>query len=253
MATIKHLFLVLAALPFIPYLLFQGYYIRKKVPDLLPPTDINGHSGTQPIELKLLCIGESTVAGIGVDTHRDGIAGQLGDYLNEKTNKKIVWSVFAKSGLTTKGVLEKIKNEAVEIVPDIIVIGVGANDGFRLNSPNVFKKNIQSIIESIQKKFPDKPIVFANMPPISIFPAFPFLVRYFVANTVNIYRKELNKIIPQYANVYFDHQKIENMDWDLEGRPITDFFSDGVHPSKLTYGMWAKNIGEFILENKVIY
>ena len=253
MATIKHLLLVLAALPFIPYLIFQGYYIRKKVPDLSAPTDTTGQAGTQLNELKLLCIGESTIAGIGVNSHQEGIAGQLADFLNKHLNRKVIWSVFAKSGLTTQGVLEKIKTEPIKATPDIIVIGIGANDGFRLHSPNLFIKNVQSIIECLQNKFPEKPIVFANMPPISIFPAFPFLVKYFVANTVGIYRQELIKLVRQYNNVYFDHEKIEDQNWDIEERPMTDFFSDGVHPSKLTYGLWAKNVGEFILENGAVH
>jgi lysophospholipase L1-like esterase len=30
------------------------------------------------------------------------------------------------------------------------------------------------------------------------------------------------------------------------------FFSDGVHPSELTYQLWAKNLVEFIQEHKIL-
>ena len=90
------------------------------------------------------------------------------------------------------------------------------------------------------------------MPPVSIFPALPFLIKFFVGNVVDIYRKELTTIAHKKEAVYFDFRKIEEMDWGVDDRPITDFFSDGVHPSKLTYGMWAENVGEFILAKNIL-
>ena len=254
MNLIKHALIVLTAIPFLPYLFFQGYYIRKKIPKLIPPEDFEGTSGISPgTEINLLCIGESTIAGVGVDSHKNGIAGQLADYLNQQLNKKINWAVFAKSGITTIKLTEKIKSEKIPMSPDVMVIGTGANDGFRLNNPIFFRKNILSIINSLQSKYPGKPIVFANMPPISIFPAFPFLIKFFVSNVVNGYRHELIKIVEKTDNVFFDLRKIEEMDWGIDDRPMTDFFSDGVHPSKLTYKLWAENVGEFILKNKIIH
>lgn len=252
MVVLKHYFLVAGAIPFLPYMAFQGRHIRKKIPKLLPPTDINGTTGHGTQSFNLLTIGESTIAGIGVSTHNDGITGQLADFLAIELNQKINWQVFAKSGLTSKGILEKLLKEPIQFKPDLIVIGTGANDAFRLKSPLVFKKNASQIIKFLKNKFPNTPIVFANMPPIQSFPAFPQLVKLFVGKTVLRYGRVLNKLVNQFPNVYFDDKNIRELNWRAHGESPNDFFSDGVHPSKLAYQLWAKRIGEFILGNNIV-
>ena len=212
MVFLKHLLLVSGAIPFFPYMLFQGIYIRKKIPKLLPPDDTIGTTGTGSQTLCLLTIGESTIAGVGVDTHRHGITGYLAAFLSEKLNRKIEWEVFAQSGLTSKGILEKLKNEPIQTVPDIILIGTGANDGFRLNSPIVFRNNISQVIELLQVKLTTK-----------------------------------------YPHMYFDEAKIKSLNWRKKGSSADDFFSDGVHPSKLAYQLWGERIGEFMLKNGLFF
>ena len=252
MVFIKHLILLSGAIPLLPYMIFQGIFIRNKIPKLLPPTDVTGATGSGIKSINLLTIGESTIAGIGVNTHQEGITGYLSEYLSDRLNRTINWEVFAKSGLTSKGILEKLQNEPIRIFPDIIVIGTGANDGFRLKSPIVFRNNISQIIIFLKNKFANTPIVFVNMPPIKFFPAFPFLIKLFVNKTVESYGKELIKITDKFSEVYFDDKKIKELNWRALGKPATDFFSDGVHPSKLAYRLWAQRIGEFILENNIL-
>ncbi|MDF1548554.1 MAG: hypothetical protein P1P88_12085, partial [Bacteroidales bacterium] len=99
------------------------------------------------------------------------------------------------------------------------------------------------------------PIIFTNMPPIKEFPAFTPLIKLIIGNLVELLGEELNKLISAYSNVYYYSTKITMTDWmnrfDKQAR-ISDFFSDGVHPSKLTYQIWAKDIAGFLLENKQI-
>ena len=252
MLFLKHFLLVLAALPFLPYMVFQGFYIRKKIPKLLPPEDIIGSNGNGSECIQLLTIGESTIAGIGVTSHKEGITGQLAKYLSSRIYRKINWEVFAKSGLTSKEILEKLKNESINISPDIIVIGTGANDGFRLNNPIFFKNNISKIVFFLKNKYPSTPIVFANLPPIYLFPVFPYLIKLFVGKTVDRYGIVLKKITAKHKNVYFDTAKIRELDWKENGHSPNEFFSDGVHPSKLSYQLWADRIGNFILDNDLL-
>ena len=35
--------------------------------------------------------------------------------------------------------------------------------------------------------------------------------------------------------------------------PGADFFSDGVHPSELTYKIWAEDMSRFIIEEKELF
>ncbi|HFA49471.1 MAG TPA: SGNH/GDSL hydrolase family protein [Bacteroidetes bacterium] len=252
MNTLKHIFLLLQAIPFLPYMWYYGKKIKKEMPQLPEPTDINGTTKSIGQTINLLALGESTIAGVGVDSHRDGITGQMADYLSKKINKKINWKIFAKSGLTAKDLCLKLKNENIKFRPDIIVIGLGANDAFHLNSPFFFQKYILQLIAILRKKFAAQPIVFINVPPISLFPAFPKIIKYFMGSTVQLYRNELIDLANKYPNIWFYSKKLEDMDWGINERTIHKYFSDGVHPSKITYGLWGRAVGQYVLDKKIL-
>ena len=54
-------------------------------------------------------------------------------------------------------------------------------------------------------------------------------------------------------SIYFNNEIITLKNWknkyNLEG-DIIKFFSDGVHPSKITYQVWAKDMANFIINSK---
>ncbi|MEQ8703403.1 MAG: hypothetical protein RIC19_05770 [Phaeodactylibacter sp.] len=49
---------------------------------------------------------------------------------------------------------------------DLIVIGLGGNDAFRLNPPWRWRRNIRELITALRQRFSETPVVFTNMPPI---------------------------------------------------------------------------------------
>jgi len=110
-------------------------------------------------------------------------------------------------------------------------------------------------LKETQELFPNTPIVFMNMPPIKEFPAFTFLIKFSVGNLVRILGRELELIVENMEEVYFSNELIEFNSW-LQKYKMNgdrwDFFSDGVHPSVITYQIWAKDLVDFIFKNKVI-
>ncbi len=87
--------------------------------------------------------------------------------------------MYAKSGYTALDVRDKLIPKIAEKETDLIVVGLGGNDAFGLNSPEIWAKHIQSLIWRIRMKFPDAPIAFLNMPPIKDFPAFTSLIQIY--------------------------------------------------------------------------
>ena len=203
----------------------------------------------------MISIGESTVAGVGVSTHEEGFTGTLAKILSTKLNAIVQWKVYAKSGYTAKRVTYKIIPKISETEADIIVIGLGGNDAFKLNSPGKWRSQMQTLIKIVRVKFPDTPICFMNMPPIKQFPAFTSLIKLTVGNLVELFGKELQDLVKTQKNVFYLSEIITTDIWiknlKTDQRPA-DFFSDGVHPSKFTYQTWAKYFGNYLLENKQI-
>jgi len=253
---VKYILGSVVVFPLLPIMYIQGIRIRKNVAVLPEASGPEGkcHTGSGS-KLTVLYLGESTIAGVGVETHAEGFAGTLSQLLSLKFDSAVEWKVYAKSGFTALEIHKKILPSITETAADLIVIGIGANDAFTLTAPWKWKSNIRALIISLQQQFTKTPLLFLNMPPIKEFPAFTPLIKFAIGNLVEILGEELAVVVREFKDVYYCAQKITLSEWvkrlDTDADK-TAFFSDGVHPSKITYQIWAKDVGVFILENKII-
>lgn len=250
---IKYILGAIASIPFLPIMYFQGKKIKRNIPQLPEAIGTEGFEGQSSKQINLLTLGESTIAGVGVDQHKNGFTGALAKTLSQHSKFQVNWKVFAKSGYTAKQVAQELIPKIKNFQPDLIVIGLGANDAFNLNSPNRWRAGMNAVLTELNKKFPNAKIICNNMPPIKEFPAFTPLMKNVIGNLVELLGNELNKMVKNYNNVFYINEKMKFEDWinkfDLN-LTRNDFFSDGVHPSKLTYQTWGKEVADFILKNK---
>ena len=237
---------------------YQGKKIRASVPKLPEAKGLEGHcyfNGKNKRPLKIISIGESTIAGVGVQTHEEGFTGTFANEISKLFEFNVDWRVYARSGYTAKRVDTKIIPKINESKADLIIVGLGGNDAFTLNRPAKWKNEIDSLIKSIKAKFPEALIIFCNMPPIKEFPAFTSLIKFTVGNLVEILGEELKEVVTDHKNVFYFGDKITLSGWIEKfqlKKKMEDFFSDGVHPSKLTYQTWAKDIAREIYRTEKI-
>jgi lysophospholipase L1-like esterase len=249
---LKYVVGLIISFPLLPFLYFQGKNIRKKVPKLAEASKPKGLiNGTFESTLQLLTIGESTIAGVGVKEHKEGFTGALANTLSKNLNCNVNWRVYARSGYTAKQLCTKIIPKIEETTADLIVVGIGGNDAFTLNSPNKWNDDLEKLIHLLQDKFPKTPIFFANMPPIKEFPAFTKSIKFVIGNLVEILGAKLQILAEKKANVYYNAEVITLQAWSKRNKIATNtpkvYFSDGVHPSKLTYQVWGKEMADFII------
>jgi len=250
---IKYLFGGLVLVPLLPLMYWQGKRIYEQVPKLPAAADpagiVEGASGKKP--LRVLVVGESTMAGVGVARHEQGFAGSLARTLGAALGTKVQWKVYAKSGYTLKKLLDKVLPYITETEADLIVVGMGGNEAFKMNTPAGFRRDMQATIDFLRDRFGmDTPIAFPNMPPIKAFPAFTPVLKLTLGNMVEYFGEELADLIKGQPNLYYDQRIIRLADWreelQLDEEP-TAFFSDGVHPSELTYTLWGQEFAKFLL------
>jgi lysophospholipase L1-like esterase len=250
----KYIFIVVISFPILPILYAQGKKIRRDTPRLPEARNPIGYIKTTSNKtLKVIAIGESTIAGVGVDFHKNGFIGALAEEISKEKNISVLWKVYAKSGYTAKLVRQRLVPKIEETNADAIIIGLGGNDAFKLNSPGLWILQINLLIKDLKRKFPRTPIYFTNMPPIKEFPAFTKLMKFVIGNLVEILGARLNKRVKKKSNVHYNNEIITLKNWKekyaIEGE-ISTFFSDGVHPSKLTYQVWGKDMADFIINTK---
>ena len=247
---LRYLSGAIISIPLLPLMYYQAKKIRDSVPRLPEAKGKSGLSLTEnksAKQISLLFIGESTIAGVGVQTHEQGFAGTFAQELSKLKDINISWKVYARSGNTVKKVNQKLLAKITDEQADLLVIGLGANDAFTLNSPSKWNKEIRRLIKSLQQKYPSATILFCNMPPIKEFPAFTSLIKFTIGNLVEILGEEVKGIVDEFDNVFYCEEKLSLNEWiqksELKLDP-QDFFSDGIHPSKLTYQIWAKEVAK---------
>ena len=255
---IRYLAGALISIPLLPLMYYQGKQIRAAVPKLPEAKGPQGQCSPNARPdgtLDIIALGESTIAGVGVGTHAEGFTGAFASALSERLNLNVEWKVYARSGYTARQVTTNLIPNITETQTDLIIIGLGGNDAFKLNRPSKWQADIRSLIEALRAKFPDAMIVFCNMPPIKEFPAFTPLIKFTIGNLVEILGEELQRAVHDYENVLYFGEIITLKEWmdklQLNAKP-EDFFSDGVHPSKLTYQTWAQDIANKLAKNENI-
>jgi lysophospholipase L1-like esterase len=254
--TLKYLAGAGITLPLLPILYRQAIRVKESVPVLPEAESPAGEvavADTPPF--RLLLIGESTLAGVGVKTHDEGFAGTLARAIGHGTGKRVKWRVYARSGYTASKKLERLLPKIEEEQADLIVIGTGGNDAFKLSTPWGFRKAAGKIIDELRARFPDAPIAFTNMPPIREFPAFTPLIQRTIGGLVELHGEALKREVAPRANVFFNHEILHLAEWaDRLGLPPDPkpFFSDGVHPSRLTYQTWARDFAAFLMRERVV-
>ncbi len=205
--------------------------------------------------IRVLLMGESSIAGVGVRTHVEGIAGSLAKTMAAKYNYSVDWEVIAQSGITAA----KAAQNLVPKIPlrefDLIVVGMGANNTFNFHSPYRWKSEVTHLIDRLIQAQPNCPIVFLNMPPVHQLPALPKVFQFLMGTLNSSFHTILKDLTKKYEQVHFSDEKISFQKWLRHAPPnskIKDFFSDGVHPSRLTYKIWGQEMFKYLQSKGLI-
>lgn len=253
----KYFIHILKSIPLLPIIYFQGKKLKKEIP-LLPaaknPTgcvNINAEK-----TLKIIFIGESSFVGVGSEFHQNSFAGHFSTEISARVQYNINWRVYAKIGYNVNQIHNKIIPQIEESSCNLLIIGIGGNDTFELTQPKNWNRKIRLLIEDLQSKFPNTPILFAHLPTVETFPAFSKQMRFVMANHKNILADHLGEQVLKYQNVFYPTAKINVKEWMKhlkEGENLSTFFSDGIHPSELTYQLWAKDCVDYLVDSNISF
>ena len=228
-------------IPFAPFLYLQGQYVRRKI-GLLPDAqgERRGRVGDFDETVKLLVIGESTVAGLGARTHETALAGQFAARLSEKIGKAVEYFVIGKNGVTAQKTIELL----VPQIPagekfDFVMLGVGGNDVLKLSSPRKWRRDALRLLAIMRAKFPEAVMFMTNAPAVHLSPVLPQPIKFILGNLSLLHDKNSQEFAPKVERFYYFHRPDE----------ITEgFFADGIHPSEKGYTDWSRRMIDFFTE-----
>ena len=235
---IRYILYGILILPLIPFLYLQGKYVRRKVgrlPDAEGET--SGKHGENAEIIKLLAIGESTVAGVGAKNHAEALTGQFARHLSAATGKTVLWRAVGESGITVKETLQRLVPQLPEEKFDVILIALGGNDVFGLTSPRKWRREMTKLLAILREKYPEAKILSANVPMVRDFIAMPNPLRYVLSRLAKLHHFNSMEFISEHENAayFYDVKRVND-----------DFFSDGIHPSAHGYDLWAADMVNFM-------
>lgn len=230
----------------IPALYAKSKYIRLTMPTIpAAEKDWKGTTSDSPAK-RLLCLGESTMAGVGLTSLKAGLPGLIARNMAHHGKEAWMWDTVAYVGYSIKQLLAKVQDRQAPNQADLTLVAIGGNDTFYLTKPSSWLTHIDQLCQWIHRHQPKSKIVFASMPPAGTFPSFGKYMRAFVGGQNQLLREAIVDYCKnQKDSITFVEQPVvfeEYVQRSESGTTMADMFCDGYHPSAITYRLWAEDI-----------
>lgn len=224
-----------AALGLGPVLLMQGHHVRRVTPRLPEPSGPReGEEGAGPL-LRLLILGDSAAAGVGVASQTEALSGRLVSILAR--DRRVRWRLVAQTGHTAQDILLRVASEPAEAF-DVAVTSIGVNDVTGLTRAGSWLATHEQLLEQLQARFGIRHFVLSSLPPMQVFPSLPHPLRWYLG----LRAQRFNVSLRGWAQGRHDCEVVAV---DFPQRP--DFMAaDGFHPGAAAYALWAEHLASAI-------
>ena len=219
-----------------PLVVPQGIWTNLRVPTLPePPGARQGKAGNGP-RLRLLIVGDSAAAGVGVSRQEDALLGQVVSRLS--TRYRVEFELQARTGFTTANILRRL-DEMPARTYDVALTSLGVNDVLALTGRSTWLGRQRQLRGLLRDKFGVRLIIVSGLPPVHSFPALPQPLRWHLGSRAT----EFNESI---AEAVADEPDVRLLDLRFEA-DIDMMASDGFHPGAPIYAEWARRAASCIL------
>jgi len=210
-----------------PLLAAQGLWVRRRVP-VLPEAEgpRQGEAGPAGRPVELLIVGDSSAAGVGVDTQEQALAGRLVAALAAR-GRRVRWRLVARSGVTSAQALALLRESDPPLRADIAVAVLGVNDVVdRVPVPEAIAAR-EALADWLLREAGARHVAFAALPPVHQFPALPQPLRAMAGAQARRHDRALAAWAARRERVAH-----VPMDVTLDARVMA---RDGFHPGEPVY------------------
>lgn len=233
--------LVIGKILFGPVLLFQGKRVRRTA--LRLPEAAGRRTGLEGTTfggaaLRLLVLGDSSAAGVGVEHQEQALAQPLAQELAKRLARPVAWQLIAKSGVETAETLALLDAEALQPA-DVLVTALGVNDVTAQRSLDHFVGDYRRMLDAVRGRAGISLFVASGLPPMHLLPALPQPLRWYLGQCAYRLDHALQRWIASMPDARY-----LSLHWGAGG----DVASDGFHPGPLQYRRWAEKLAATIAD-----
>ncbi len=235
----------LLALPLLPWLLVQGKRTRRITPRL-PEADgareglcMADAGNAAPVVL--IEIGESPVAGVGVECQEQGITAQLARELVAALQRPVRWLAFGKNGATVaeahRDLLPQLAQMAMPQEQElrIVLVAFGVNDSTAFHSTGRYRRDLEALTRALQQQLSPRLLIVSGAPPLHLFPALPQPLRQVLGMKAMALSRTARQLASELQQAIYVPVGSDARDRSLMAR-------DGYHPSAAGARVWARQL-----------
>lgn len=206
-----------------PLFWLQGRWVRSRTVRLLEAGgECSGVIAAGGITKTLVVLGESPVAGVGVECYEESLAAQLARVLSACSGYGVKWHALGENGINLRDTRTRLVPRLAGLQPDLIIAVLGVNDSTGLTSRRRWRVELLALRSDIQRKT-KAPVLFAAVPPLDSFTALPQPLRFWLGLRARLLDADLRRVFRAQPNVFLSPPL----------PPLTggQLAADGYHPS----------------------
>jgi lysophospholipase L1-like esterase len=222
-----------------PLLVAQALATRSRLPRLPEAAGAReGELGQGPL-LRLLMLGDSSAAGVGVADQSQALAGFLPAALARHAQARVRWRLLARSGVTSAQCLALLEASA-PVEAEVAVVVLGVNDVIDQVPSWRAVRAREAIANRLRNAHGVAHVVFAPLPPVHRFPGLPQPLRWVAGHDARRHDEAMIRWSRTRSDV--SHVPIE---LPLNAALMAD---DGFHPGEAVYRVCGTALAEHIAE-----
>lgn len=231
-----------------PLLLWQGRQVRHRA--LRLPEAAGPRQGVEEPEmrfnvenepLKLLVLGDSSAAGVGVAHQHQALAQPLAANLAHRLARPVAWRLLAQTGHTATDALAHLQASPAEPTDWLLVI-VGVNDAVAQTPVPRFVQTLDAIDAWGRAHLGLRHTLHSALPPVDQFPLLPWPLRSVLGRDARQLDTATRRRTSPAAGRH--HAPLPS----LTGAAKQWMADDGFHPGATAYAAWAQHLAAFIAQ-----
>lgn len=225
-----------------PLLAWQGHRVRRaalRLPEASGPRDgVAGGPGDPG--LRLLVVGDSSAAGVGVRTQDQALAALLAAALSPRLGRPVAWHLRATTGHRAADALQALRAGQAMPPADVLLAVLGVNDAAAMTPAGPWLKTLDTLHACAAERAGVRQTWHTGLPPMGRFPLLPQPLRWVMGQEA----ARLDRALARHLEGRADRRLASLPPAPTGPLPPGWMAEDGFHPGPEGYRRWAEALAD---------
>jgi len=228
-----------------PLLIWQGRQVRRsalRLPEAHGPREgVAGHGTGEPC-LRLLVVGDSSAAGVGVAHQHQALAEPLARALAKRLDGPVAWQLIATTGHRAADAVAALRDASALAPADVMLAVLGVNDAVAMSPADPWLAALDALHVCASERAGVRLSWHTALPPMGRFLLLPQPLRW----VMGIEAQRLDYALGRHLQGRMDRRLATLPPTPAGTLPTGWVAEDGFHPGPQGYRRWAEALAEQI-------